>query len=287
MLHALELDFIQNALLAGLVASVLCGVIGVFVVVKRLAFISGGISHAAFGGLGLCYFLGYDPRLGALAVALLCAVLLGLSGGEAARSHDALIGVFYAVGMALGIVFLHRTPGYVPDLMAYLFGNILLTTRRDALLMAAVAAVVLLLLAVFFKLVVAVSFDETFAFVQGVRVKLVNTLLLAIVAVSVVLLIQTVGIILVMALLTIPPLAALRLARHLAPVLIASVGVGLVMTMGGLAASYQLDLPSGPVIILLGAAMLLAIELARWLFRRRSRPAPPGQPAPSEQPTAS
>lgn len=269
MFDALQLDFIQNALLTGVVASLVCGVIGVFVVVKRLAFISGGISHAAFGGLGACFYFGLDPRIGALGVALLCALVLGLVGQDEARSHDALIGVFYAVGMAIGIVFIHRSPGFVPDLMTYLFGNILLTTRRDALIMAALGAVVLLVLAVSFKLLVAVAFDETFAFVQGIRVKLVNTLLLALVAVTVVLLIQTVGIILVMALLTIPPLIALRLASHLAPVLALSVTVGLLMTLGGLAGSYQLDLPSGPSIILLGGAALVLLELWRWLARRR------------------
>src|SRR4029079_17270504 len=125
MLDLLSFEFIRHALLAGLLASVLCGVVGTFVVVKRLVFISGGISHAAFGGLGLCSWLGVDYRWGAGLVATGAAIALAGSGRGRGRSHDTLIGVLWALGMAVGIVFLHLTPGYAPNLMTYLFGNIL------------------------------------------------------------------------------------------------------------------------------------------------------------------
>jgi zinc transport system permease protein len=268
---ALDLDFVRNALVVGVLASVLCGVIGVFVVAKRLTFISDGIGHAAFAGLGLCYLLGRDPRLGALAVAVVFALLLGWAGSDAVRRNDSLIGVFYAVGMALGILFLHAAPGYVPNLMSYLFGNILLVSRTDVWLTLGLTAAVLLVLALFFKAFVAVAFDEVFAFVQGVPVRRVLTLLLVLVSLSVVVLIQVVGIILVLALLTIPPLTALALARDLSRVLLVSVLVGLAMTLGGLALSLRLDLPAGPSIILLGAGALGIARLVRAQTARRGR----------------
>jgi zinc transport system permease protein len=268
---ALGLEFVRNALIAGLLSSLLCGVIGVFVVTKRLTFISDGISHAAFAGLGLCFLLGADPRLGALVTAVLFAVALGTLGTAATRQHDALIGVLYAVGMALGIVFVHQAPGYVPNLMTYLFGNLLLATAADLRLTCWLTALVLATLLVLRKPLVAVAFDEEFAFVQGVPVRAVVTTLLVLVSLTVVLLIQVVGVILVLALLTIPPLTALILARDLGPVIAISVGVGLAGTTGGLALSYRWDLPSGPAIILLGASLLAAAYLVQALRRGARR----------------
>lgn len=263
LLDALSYDFVRNAVVAGVLASVLCGVIGTFVVVKRLAFISGGISHAAFGGLGLCFFLGINPIYGAIGVSLGFAVLLGLLDSERVRSLDAMIGVLWAAGVAAGIVFLYKTPGYAPNLMTYLFGNILLVTRADVLTTLALSGVVLLVLALFYQGFVAVAFDEVFARVQGAPVRLLMTLLLVLVALTVVLLIQVVGIILVIALLTIPPVVALMLFKDLRGVLAASVAIGVAMTLGGLALSYSADLPSGPAIILLGTALLLAVYGAK------------------------
>ncbi len=265
LLDALSYDFLRNALLAGLVAAVLCGVVGTFVVVKRLAFLSDGISHAAFGGMGVCYFLGADPLLGAVGVALACAMTLGLLDTETIRSYDAMIGVIWAVGMAVGIVFVYKTPGYAPNLMTYLFGNILLVSRREVWVLLGLAMAVLLILALFWKGIVAVAFDEVFARVQGVPVRLLMSLLLTMIALSVVILIQVVGIILVVALLTIPPVIGLMLVKDLRSVLVVSVLVGVGITLGGLALSYLYDLPSGPAIILLGALLLFAVYAVRKL----------------------
>jgi zinc transport system permease protein len=278
-LDALSYEFLRNALLAGVIASVLCGVVGTFVVVKRLAFLSDGLSHAAFGGMGVCFFLGIDPLIGAVALSLAAAIGLGSINSETVRSYDTFIGVLWAVGMAVGIVFLYLTPGYAPNLMTYLFGNILLVSQRDIVLILAFAVFVLGILGLFFQGIVAVAFDEVFARVQGVRVRLLMTLLLTMIALSVVVLIQVVGIILVVALLTIPPVIALMLFKDLRGVLISSVVVGVGITLGGLALSFYHDLPSGPAIILLGAALLAVVfsvkklsgEAPRLLpmFRRR------------------
>jgi zinc transport system permease protein len=266
---ALGYEFVRNALWAGLLASVLCGVVGTFVVVKRLVFLGGGISHAAFGGLGVCFYYGVEPRLGAAAVAVASALVLGGAGGRPReRSHDALIGVLWAVGMAVGIVFLHRTPGFAPNLTTYLFGNILTVGRSDVLLTLGLVAAVLALLGLYFKELVAVAFDEEFAELQGVPVDRVRVLLLVVTALAVVFLIQLVGIVLVMALLTIPPLVSLRLVHRFGAVMLLSTAVGALMTTGGLVVSYALDVPSGAAIVLLGAALLAVVDAATRLRRR-------------------
>jgi zinc transport system permease protein len=266
--EALSYDFLRNALIAGVLASVLCGVIGTFVVVKKLAFISDGISHAAFGGMGVCFYLGIDPLLGAIPVALVCALALGAVDRETIRSYDALIGVLWAVGMAVGVVFVYKTPGYAPNLMTYLFGNILLVSHHDLRVILALAVSVLALLFLFFKGIVAVAFDEVFARVRGVRVRFLMSLLLTLIALSVVILIQIVGIILVVALLTIPSVISLMLWRDLKAVLAGSVLIGVAITLGGLVLSFYYDLPSGPAIILLGAVLLVGAYGFKKMRRR-------------------
>jgi zinc transport system permease protein len=274
---ALSYEFMRNALLAGLLAAVLCGIIGPFVVVKRLAFISDGISHAAFGGMGVCFFLGIDPLLGAVPVALLVALVLGLVSSETIRSMDALIGVLWAAGMAVGIVFVYKTPGYAPNLMTYLFGNILLASRQDLAVTLGLAACVLLTFALFFKGIVAVAFDEVFARVQGVPVRFLFCLLLSMIALSVIILIQVVGIILVVALLTIPPVISLMLWKDLWTVLAGSVLVGIGITLGGLLLSFYYDLPSGPAIIILGAVLLVGVYGFKRMVTRRAQPVLQGE----------
>ena len=270
----LGLEFFRNALMAGVLASVLCGVVGTFVVLKRMVAISGGVAHAAFGGLGAAYWAGLDPRLGAVAVAAASAVGLGIVDGRRARGQDAAIGVLWAVGMAVGLVFVHLTPGYAPNLLGFLFGNILMVSPTDLWIAAGADVAVLLLFALYGKEMVAVAFDEECARLQGVPVRLFSILLLLLVALSVVVLLQLVGIVLVIALLTIPPLVAQRLARSLAATVATSIAVGLVLTVGGLLISYRLDLPSGPTMVLLGAVALGLVQLRR---PRAVRPAAAGR----------
>jgi len=268
---ALSYEFFRNAVMAGVLASLLCGVIGAFVLVKRLVFVSGGISHAAFGGIGLGHWLGFPPQLGALGAATVCAWVLGRLGSERFRAHDALIGVLWSTGMALGIVFMHLAPGYSPDLMSYLFGDILSVTNRDLALALLVDALVLGSIALFYKELVAVAFDESFAAVQGVPVRAVFTALMVLIALSIVLLIQVVGIVLVIALLSIPPLLARQVTKSFQGLLVGSVTAGLVMTQLGLLLSYRYDLPAGPSIIILGALLLCATLFGQSLARRRRR----------------
>ena len=274
VLELLSYDFIRHAVLVGLLASVLCGIVGTFVVVKRLVFLAGGVAHAAFGGLGVFYFLGADPRIGAVATAVLAAVALANPGAAGAtpaarnRSRDALIGILWAVGMAVGVVFVARVPGYAPNLMAYLFGDILTVSALDVALTSGVTVLVALFFVLYFKESVAVAFDEEYAAVQGVPVRRVRIVLMVIIALTVVFLLQLVGLVLVIALLSIPPVIALRLAKSFPGVVAWAIGIGAVMTQGGLALSYLYDLPSGPAIVLLGTALLLVVDLVGRAGRR-------------------
>lgn len=259
--------FLRHAAIAGVLASLLCGAVGTLVVVKRLVHVSGGISHAAFGGLGVCVLLGLDPRLGAAAVAVLSALVLANIGESRSASRDAAIGVLWALGMALGMVFLARAEGYAPNLASYLFGNVLAVRASDVWLTLGLAVVVVAGLAVFYEDLLAVAFDEPFARVMGVPVRAVLSGLLVVVALSVVFLIQLVGIVLVIALLTIPPLLALRWAHSFLAVVALATAGGLVMTLGGLAAAYTWDLPAGPAMVLVGALLLVVgWALERWRF---------------------
>ncbi|MFO7857668.1 MAG: metal ABC transporter permease [Ectothiorhodospiraceae bacterium] len=267
----LDYQFARNALAAAVLASLLAGTVGTFVTVKRLVFVAGGISHAAFGGLGFCYWLGAPPLLGAVVVAVAAALFLGWFGDNRARSRDALIGLLWAGGMATGIVFIHLTPGFAPNLLVYLFGDILTVTRTDVWLLAGVTALIGIILVLFYRPLVAVAFDETFAAVQGVPVRAMTTLLLVLVALAVIMLIQVVGIVLLMALLTIPPLIALMLAQRFVLVLAVAVVAGLVTATGGLASSYWLDLPSGPTIVLVGIVLVGVTRGGVWLRNWRWR----------------
>ncbi|NCC27454.1 MAG: metal ABC transporter permease, partial [Gammaproteobacteria bacterium] len=196
--------FLQTALLAGLLASLGCGLIGTFVVVKRIAFMAGGIAHSVLGGMGAALYFGFDPLLGALAAAVLSALLIGLVRLAWNAQEDTLIGALWAIGMAIGILFIAKTPGYTTDLMSFLFGNILLVPRRELWFMAGLDLVLLLTVMLFYRQLLAVTFDEEFARLRGVPVAFFYLLLLCLVAVTVVLLIQVVGLILVIALLTLP-----------------------------------------------------------------------------------
>lgn len=259
----LAYDFARSALAAGLLSSVLCGLVGSLVVVKRLVFAGGGISHATFGGLGIAYFFGVDPRIGAVGAAVAAALGLGWTTTGRSRRHDAGIGVLWAVGMAVGMVFIASTPGYAPDLVGYLFGNILAVRGSDVVWLALLVVASVCLMAAFSKEVFAAVFDEAFASVQGVSVRFVTTALMVVVALSVVLLVQVVGVVLVIAQLTIPPLVALRLVHGMGRVMTLATAVGAVMTTGGLFVSFATGLPSGPVIVLVGAALLATVHLAR------------------------
>ncbi|EGW53556.1 metal ABC transporter permease [Candidatus Endoriftia persephonae] len=264
--------FLQSALLAGLLASVGCGVMGSFVVVKRIAFLAGGIAHSVLGGMGAALYFGFDPLLGALLAAISAALIIGWVRLNWQTQEDTLIGALWAIGMAAGILFISRTPGYATDLMSYLFGNILLVPERELWIMAGLDAGLLLIVVLFYRQFLAVAFDEEFARLRGVPVTFFYLLLLCLVAVTVVLLIQVVGLILVIALLTLPAAIASHYLHSLGHMMLLATLIGGLFTSGGLALSYTPDLPAGPTIILLaGAAYVASALLSHWLAARQAR----------------
>ena len=273
MLDILQYDFMQNALMAGLLAAVACGIVGVFVVVKRIIFISGGIAHASFGGIGLGYLVGISPVIGALVFSLAAALGMGYVTRRTNLPSDTVIGVLWAVGMALGIVFIGLAPGYAPDLFSYLFGNILTVPDSDLLLMLVLDAVIIIVVLVLYKDLLAISFDEEYSSVIGIPVEVLYLLLLCMISLTVVILLKIVGLILVIALLTIPASLARQFTYDLKKMMLLATAFGVVLTIGGLWISYLLDLASGATIVLLGGTALLgsfAVNKLRDMWRQRA-----------------
>lgn len=267
-----EQSFLQTALAAGLLASVGCGVMGTYVVVKRIAFLAGGIAHAVLGGMGAAVYLGLSPMAGALAAAVAAALIMGWVRLKWQVQEDILISALWAMGMAVGIIFIAETPGYQSDLMSFLFGNILLVPADSLWFMAALDALLLATVAAFHRQLLAVAFDEEFARLRGVPVTFFYLLLLVLVAVTVVLLIQVVGLILVLALLTLPAAVAGHYLHSMGAIMAVATLLGGALTSGGLALAYRPDLPVGPTIILLaGAVYVVSALLSRGLARRRAR----------------
>ena len=264
-----EHSFLQTAVAAALLASIGCGVMGTYVVVKRIAFLAGGIAHSVLGGMGAAVYYGFDPLAGALIAAIVAALLIGWVRLHWRAQEDTLIGALWAIGMAIGILFIAKSPGYQADLMSYLFGNILLVPQQSLWFMLLLDAVLLLLVGLYHRQLLAVAFDEEFARLRGIPVTFFYLLLLVLVAVTVVLLIQVVGLILVLALLTLPAAVAGHYVHSLGRIMLLATVIGSLLSVSGLALSYQPDLPAGPTIILLAGALYVASAVFVQLRSRR------------------
>ncbi len=271
--------FMRNALLTGVLASVACGVMGSFVVVKRISYVAGGIAHCVLGGIGAALYLqrahgwdALDPIYGALVAAVAAALVIGLVSRKARQRVDTVIGAVWAIGMATGILFLSKTPGYGEDLMSYLFGNILMVTGSDLWLMVALDVVVVVAVLLLFKQLQSICFDEEFSRVRGLNVSFYFVFLLVLTALTIVLLVTVVGIVMVIALLTIPAAVAGHFTNRLAHMMAASVVVSIVFTTGGLAVSYGPNLPAGATIIVLAGATYLLVATVAGARRRRRGP---------------
>ncbi len=272
--------FLQQALLAGLLASGACGVMGAYVVARRISYLAGAIAHSVLGGMGAARYLavvqGWDwlhPLYGAIAAALAAAFLIGLVTLRASQREDTIIAAIWAVGMAGGILFIAATPGYDVELMSYLFGNILMVTPGDLWLMLALDLVVLAVGFLFYNQLLAVCFDQEFARLRGVNSDLYFLLLLGLTALTVVLLSTVVGVILVIALLTLPAAIATNFCRRLWQIMALGALIAMAFTSGGLALSYGPDLPAGAVIIVLAGAVYLLVALGVW-WRGRAKTHP-------------
>lgn len=250
MFDLLQYSFIQNAIIAAILASLACGIIGVYVVVKKIVSITGGIAHASFGGVGLGYFLGINPMLGVLPFSLASAMVMGTVGKKSKIPEDSAIGILWSLGMAIGVIFVYLTPGYAPDLMTYLFGNILTVPQSDLYMMFILDIVIVGSVYLFYKEFLALCFDEEFTTVQGLPTEKLYLFLLCIVALTIVVLIKVVGIILVIALLTIPACLSRKFTHNLKQMMLISIVFGTIISISGIGLSYLLDVPSGATIIL-------------------------------------
>jgi zinc transport system permease protein len=257
-----------RGLAAALLASVLCGFVGTLVVLRRLVALGGGLAHAAFGGIGLAVTLGFEPRLGAAGVAALSAAVLSGLGEQRRDRQDAVIGVLWAVGMATGMWLLAGVPGSAVDVEGLLFGDIARIRIVDLIALGVLDVVVLAVHFLAGREIVATAFDAENASLQGVPVRALSFLFMLLVALSVVALLALAGVVLVIALLAIPPLISLRLFRGLAAAVLGACGVGLVMSLAGLALAARLGGPAGPAVVLVGAVLLV---LSRLVPRRAVR----------------
>jgi len=257
MIEALSYEFMQNALIAGVLVSFIAGIMGSLIVVNRMVFLAGGIAHAAYGGIGIALFTGIPIFLGTSLFAVIAALFMAVVTLKQKENIDIFVGLIWAVGMAIGIIFVDLTPGYNVDLMSYLFGSILAVSKDDLLFMGALFCVILLVLSLWYRQLLAVSYDSEYAALSGINIKFFYTLILVLSALSVVIAIKVVGLILVIALLTIPIYMGQNLSSSLLSMMFISGFIASVFTLVGLWFSYTFDLTSGACIILVAASSLI------------------------------
>ncbi len=265
-----EYTFLQNAVIACLLASVGCGVIGSYVVVKKISFLTGGIAHSVLAGMGMAYFFNASPIAGAIIAALVSSILIGWINLRWKEHEDVLIAAFWSAGMAIGILFLSRTSGYNVDLMSYLFGNILLISGKDLWLMLLLDIVVLSVVFIYYKLFLVSVFDEEFARLRGINTELFYILLLCLISITIVILIQLVGLILVIALLTLPAAIANQYVASLYKMFFLSAVICALISISGVAISYEPDLPTGSVIVLLACLLyFISVFIKHYINKKK------------------
>ncbi len=274
MIELLQYEFMRNALMAGILASIICGIMGTLVVVNRIVFLSGGIAHAAYGGIGMSFYFGWPYLAGTMGFSVAAAALMAGVSMKAKHRADTVIGVIWSMGMASGVIFLDMTPGYNVDLMSYLFGSILAVPLSHLWVMFISSFVILGLVFYFFHDLLALSYDEEFAKIRGVPTTALYFLMIIMLAVTIVMVIQIVGLILVIALLTIPPYIMEKRVKSLPQMMIGASLLGMVFTVIGLWISFVYNITSGAAIIMVaGIFFFISLILDRVTDRYRREPA--------------
>ena len=267
MLELLDYQFFRHALMGVLILSIGAGVLGTYIVTRRMVSICGGITHACFGGLGLGYFCGFSPIVSAMFFAIGSALGVQWLSWRGKVREDSAIAVVWALGMAVGVFFVFVTPGTVPELNSFLFGNILTITTSTLWTFGIYTAALVVLMSVAYRRVVAVAFDRDFATVIGLRVKLLSTLLTVMVAVGIVLMIRCVGIMLLMSMLTMPQLTAELFCRRYGAMMRGAIVVSSISSVGGLLLSTVVDVPTAVFIVFLQVAIYAVAAVVRTLTR--------------------
>ena len=270
--EVLQYKFLIHAVLASVLCGVACGMVGTYVVCRRLVFLSGGITHSSFGGIGIAYYLGLNPLLGAFCFAVLSAIGIEACAADKRIREDSAIGLIWSLGMAVGIIFVYMTPGYAPNLMSFLFGNILSVTVSDLIGMAVVVAAVVVVFTLFYRPVMYVAFDREYAASQNVPTRWIGYLMAVLIAVTIVISIRVVGIVLLISLLTMPAVIANQLTRSFGRMMVGASVVAVAGTLIGLYASYLLDIPSGAATIFVLTVALIIVKLLplRKFIRKRN-----------------
>ena len=263
MLEILSYSFIQNALLAGIIVSIITAIIGTLVVVNKMVFLSGGIAHSAYGGIGLTMYFGLPMLLSTSLFCVAVTILIAFASYKNRENLDIMIGLTWSVGMSFGIILADLTPGYQTDLMSYLFGSLLAVSIEDVYYMASLMLIIFIIIAIFYRDILAVSYDSEYANLRGIKTKFFYTLILVLSSLAIVISIKVVGLILVIALLTIPIYISSFFSSNLLSMMVLSAFLSIVFTIIGLAISYQFDISSGPAIIMSGSVCALIIFILK------------------------
>ncbi|MGL5682946.1 MAG: metal ABC transporter permease [Marinifilaceae bacterium] len=264
LLDLFQYEFFQNALIATLLISISCGIVGTYIVARRMVFISGGITHASFGGLGLAYYLGWPPLAGATCFALLSSLLINTLSDNKRMREDSVIGMLWSAGMAIGVLFIYLTPGYAPDLMTYLFGNILTITNAQMIYSAVLTGVILLFFIMFYRPLFYIAFDRDYCLTRNMPVTLLNAGVMIIIALTIVVSMKLAGIILIISYLTIPQVIAGFFSRHFGRQLLLSSGISVVGSVIGLLFAAAFNFPSGATIVI---TFLCALAVIATVFK--------------------
>lgn len=266
MLDILQYPFFWKALAGVLLISVAAAMIGTYIISRRMVSIAGGITHACFGGLGLGYFLGVSPLLMASGFAVASSVGVEWMSTRWRVREDSAIAVIWAVGMAVGVLFMFLTPGYVPELNSFLFGNVLTVSTADILAFAIFTVALIAFFTLFFHRIVACAFDRDFAKVMGLPVRLINYAMTVLVAVCIVLTIRLVGVMLLMSMMSLPIMASELWCRRFKSIMLASVGVSAACSLGGLLAATVIDVPCSALIVIIMVVVYAAMKAAKMII---------------------
>lgn len=258
-------EFATNALVSMFFLSILAGIVGTYIVVRRMVFVAGGITHSAFGGIGIAYFLGLPPVGGAMAFAVLTAFGIELLNKKGKVREDSAIAMLWSLGMSVGIIFMFLTPGYAPNLMGFMFGDILAVSRADIWAVGLMAAAVTVATVIFYRPILYTSFDPDFAALTGWPVRAISVAMSIVVALSIVLSIKAVGIILVLSLFTIPQAIANLFTSNMRNMMVVSTIIAAAGSLGGLAAAFVIDLPAGATITALLAGAFIVIKSTLYI----------------------